>query len=102
VITRIYRKDVIKDVPKRWANQYDSNSYYGQAKSETTKKLLSLISPFTAVEVNEIIGNDSWTKLLCTECNENCESVVRIGDEPEYDARWVDLCDECLEKARFA
>lgn len=44
-------------------------------------------------------GWPDWTKHECDQCLADCEVLVRIGDEPDYDARWLDLCLSCLEKA---
>ena len=34
----------------------------------------------------------------CYECGKN-KALVHIGEEVDYDVRWLTLCRECLEKA---
>ena len=42
---------------------------------------------------------DGHTENLCNECEADCEVLMRFGDEPDYEARWQDLCAGCLRKA---
>jgi len=46
-----------------------------------------------------IIGNCGWTKNACDVCDRQFSALIRIGDEPDYDARWQDLCVDCLTSA---
>ena len=50
----------------------------------------------TAEQINEIIGNDSWTENKCTHCGDDCQHLVHFGNEVGYDVIWQRLCIECL------
>jgi hypothetical protein len=97
-MTLLYRADVVANVPMRWAAAYN-NWHYDAEKRVKTEKLLALPAGFSAEDVNAIIGNDSWTELKCSECQKNHDVLIQIGDEPDYDARYVELCRDCLSRA---
>lgn len=90
----IYKADVVKAVPARWAEQYRTHSY--PHTSAITERLNALPKGFTAEEVDAIIGNSGWTGNRCDECGTDQAVLVRFGDEPDYEARWQDLCLNCL------
>lgn len=101
MIKKIYAIDVLKKVPEEWTRRYQA--YLGDAhKEDITRKLNELVWPFSKEQIDKIIGNKSWGKVSCTECGKDCSEIVRIGDEPDWDARWVDLCNDCLVKAVLA
>lgn len=93
----IYKSDIIKGVPKRWAEQYTKGASLD--KQQITRQLLALPWGFTSTQVNAIIGNDSWTECKCDECRKDNDVLIRIGDDPDYEARWLDLCPDCLKLA---
>lgn len=98
----ILKSDIVAGVPKRWADQYEGyeNRWEGSRdKQKVTEALAALPPGFTAEQVNRIIGNDSWTENKCDECDADAPVLVRIGDDPDYDARWLDLCPDCIAHA---
>lgn len=97
-ILRIMKSDIVREVPNRWASQYSGPNEWPDTV-EKTRKLKALPAGFSASDVNKIIGNESWTRNQCTECKEDCDVLVRIGETPDYDAQWVDVCHDCLRKA---
>lgn len=97
-ISIIRKADIVARVPDRWARRY-STGYASIEQQAITEKLKALPPGFTADEVNSIIGNNSWTRNECTECSIGRDVLVRVGDVLDYEARWVDLCEECLRKA---
>jgi hypothetical protein len=50
----------------------------------------------TAKQVNDIIGNESWTRLTCGECRQGVEAIVNMGGG-DYDCFY--LCKSCVQKA---
>ena len=94
----VYKADIVMSVPAAWAEQYKYCAN-DDDKRQITEKLKALEWPFTADHVNAIIGNNSWTDCICDECGNDFPSLVRIGDEPDYEAHWLDLCKTCLQKA---
>jgi hypothetical protein len=53
----------------------------------------------TAEDVKAIIGNDSWTRIDCDECNQRVSVAVSLGAEPDWDSDTATICVECLGKA---
>ncbi len=92
--------DIVRSVPKRWAAQYRGTDNVQHA--EITAKLLALEPGFAADEVDSIIGNGSWTECRCVECGRDRDVLIRIGDEPDYEARYVNICEKCLKEALHA
>lgn len=100
MINIITREQKIENVPKSWAEQYVG--YVGCDKSKKREKLFELeaAGQLSQESINETIGNTSWTELRCDNCKKDKDALVRIGDEPDYDSRWQDLCLDCLGKAQ--
>lgn len=98
MIDIIKKSDIVANVPKRWLAQYKDYKDRGDRfdKAPTTAALLALPHGFSAREVEDIIGNTSWTENNCDECGLDRVYLIRIGDRPDYDARWVDICEDCL------
>lgn len=97
----ITKREIIKGVLERWKYQYP-NENHGKDKLEITKKLSKLnLSRVSAKRVDEIIGNQSWTRLDCDECQEPVDKVVMFieRNEDEYECNTCELCLDCLKKA---
>lgn len=96
-IVLTFRANVVKAAPDRWATQY-SGSYRNDETERKTERLLALkaAGPFTAEQVNEIIGNSSWTELRCSECRDDVEVLAVFGGD-DYD--WQNVCANCLRTA---
>lgn len=97
-ISIIRRADICANVPKRFAEQYGDGRYGNHAAKIGP---LNALKPeeLTPERINAIIGNDSWTNNTCDVCGHNFDVLVRIGQEPDYDTRWSDVCRGCLEVA---
>jgi len=96
----ITKADVLRTVPEKWNAQYDPR-YKGTDKDEIYKKLLKLVGSgvYPERQIDNIIGNDSWTELTCGECERHVEAVVHLGEEPGYESNTFYLCAPCLKKA---
>lgn len=101
----ITKRGIIRSVPARFEQQYgrdrNGTSWKGIiTRGEMIDALNALdVGTCSAEAINEIIGNKSWTSNKCDACDTECEVLVRIGDEPDYEARWQDLCARCLSDA---
>lgn len=104
----IVRRGVIRSAPSRFMEQYGGHYpddkplpwKYGETKRETFRRLGEInVDTCAPEDIDVIIGNKSWTRLECEVCGETVEVVVRVGEEPDCDSRWVDLCAACLTKA---
>lgn len=99
MLTVVKVEDVWKSVPAAWAEQY--KHYASDDRfADITRKLNALKDDeLTGDRIEKIIGNDSWTRINCDECDRECNTVIRIGENTDYEARWVDVCSECLDLA---
>jgi len=82
----------LQNVISKWKKQYRNyppDSEFGIV----TKKLEALPKNATAMEVNAIIGNDSWTLVWCVGCGEYVNAAVQFHDEDSA------VCKRCLEDA---
>jgi|SRR5882672_3861843 len=91
-------------VADRWRKQYfnKATGRWNQAQHGDTeivhRRLVALGSNPSAEAVDEVIGNVSWTKLLCTSCWKYHRKLVRIGRN-ENDPK---VCAECIKAAHDA
>lgn len=93
VVKRIERKfNIVRadatHVPARWAKQYERTT--DPQKMEITRRLNDLISPTKGV-VDTIIGNQSWTGVMCSSCAEYVPFAFSCG----YDYP-TEICEPCL------
>ena len=94
---RLYTREVrASEAPASWGNTYVN--YKGsdiQKKDEKTTKLMDLGKNATADEVEQIIGNDSWTRTYCQNCHTKNADTVQFF---HYDKDFC-LCEKCLKEA---
>ena len=50
----------------------------------------------TAEQVDEIIGNSTWTKESCDQCGDEIGPWVQLGEELDYDSQTAVICVHCL------
>jgi len=97
----ITERDRIKMVVKKWSLKYESGAY-GQDKIEILKKLKNInLNTVSAKEVESIIGNSTWTDLICDECGEHVTKIVQVGEELNDESATARLCTACLRKAYY-
>lgn len=92
-------RDRIRRVPERWKNQYEPFEQHSPDKLEIYNKLLllDLDTCFTS-DIKNIIGNNSWTRLDCDECQREVDWLVRLGEAPDYESRTACICKDCAVK----
>ena len=80
----------------RWKRQYSYNGYWEHANDKKTvyENLVALGENPTPEQINEVIGNNSWTRLECSECNKEVDTVVILSC---YDSDFY-ICKKCLNK----
>ena len=88
------KKQLIADVPKRWLEQYGENPS-DSSKKKIHDELLKLGDSINKESVDKIIGNESWTMLICDICRQDVD-VVAIYDQ--YDSYGY-FCKKCLSDA---
>lgn len=77
--------DLVKNIVKRWKDSYCINGGWAYESSTHPKeliykKLLRLGRNKTKEKVDEIIGNSSWTSLICDECGSYVNAVIELGE----------------------
>jgi len=102
----ITRFNKAKRAEALWYNQYSNSTMWGsitpvsnKTKREIHEGLVAL-GPFpTPEQVNEIIGNTSWTDCRCDECGKSVDKVIQVGQDPDYESSTAEICVQCLKKA---
>lgn len=94
----------IDDVPNRWARQYPEEHYGDGDKKSAIRRMLQLMPlPLKSSAIDALIGNTSWTAHRCDVCDADSDLLIRVGDDPDHDSRWLDICPNCIaEMAKFA
>lgn len=95
-----------RDVAERYRRQYpdrDMRPVFGTQDTTHGQRydLLSALTDETRTRqsVAAIIGNRSWANMSCDECGTQRDTLIRFGEEPDYEARWQDICADCLQLA---
>lgn len=104
-LTLITKRDRIKSVAIKWESQYRGmlgNKRF--RKDDTYASVLNRLEQLnldtcTEEEVIDIIGNNSWTRLLCDNCYAEVDRIVQVGDRPAYESSTANLCQKCAANA---
>lgn len=94
----ITKRERIKEVLESWKGQYPNVKMW-QDKQKVTEELEKLnFNSVSEKKIIEIIGNNSWTRLDCDECQQDSSKVVRFLEryEDEYEVNSCDVCLKCL------
>lgn len=99
-------RDMIRGVADAWKEQYKhggswSSTFDGSSKAVWSRLKALDVETATVADVEAIIGNASWTSLKCNQCGQEVDTVVQLGESPDYESRTVDVCADCL-RAAFA
>ena len=92
------KQHLANTVDKRWKKQYYKNSswdYYGDDRIEKYEQLVNLGKNKNPEDVDKIIGNSSWTRLICNNCNEDVDAVFIFG----ADETSCYVCGDCVKIA---
>lgn len=99
----ITRQTQANEAAERWKIQYHSQIADGRLKNDRKdvyNKLVALGSTPNPDDVDEAIGNKSWTECMeCTECYSISDIIIQVGQEQDYDSMTAYLCPKCLRKA---
>ena len=98
----ITERSRIKGVADAWDAQYGPEfrpTHSGSSK-ETSEKLHALnLSKVSAATVNKIIGNDSWTRIVCYECQKPVTKVAVLYNPGDGSAAF-EICESCATKVK--
>ena len=106
----IQRRDVIRSVPEKFNEQYrgsaddrligigDGRRTVGSIREALAQLDLETCS---AADIGVAMGQpgSGWAVNRCNECGEDSPILIHIGDDPDYEAQWQDLCLDCLKRA---
>lgn len=108
----ITQREIIRIVAKRWREQYEPfkedrplfsvrNGYQSSKTKREVADELDALDKETAspTDVAAIIGNESWTRMKCHECGNETDTLIQVGQEPDYESHTADLCMGCVRKA---
>ena len=97
----ITERSRIKGVADAWDAQYGPDfrpTVTGSSKTISEKLHALNLSKVSANTVNKIIGNDSWTQIVCYECQKPVTKVaVLYGDDG---TAVFEICESCATKVK--
>ena len=89
----------VEEIALRWRYSYYRNSeWYDEERKDIHAKLCAKINDknVTEQDIADIIGNATWTEMLCQECGTSVEKLAVFGNNDSDDVR---VCKKCLERA---
>ncbi len=93
-------RDKIRTVAARWKEQYKRHTDMPRMTAIGDRLAELDAEACTAKDVNDIIGNTSWTDLSCHGCGfHGLQETVTVGDEEDYDNCYARLCRQCVVAA---
>lgn len=69
---------------------------------DTYNRLVTLPAGATEEDVTAIIGNNSWTRNTCDQCEQDVAATVLVGAAPTIESRTASLCRDCVLAALTA
>jgi len=58
------------------------------------------LSQVSEEDIIDLIGNESWTRLRCSECNSDVETALQVGSESDATRPCAFICPTCLRLIR--
>ncbi|MGE0853282.1 MAG: hypothetical protein AB7O44_27345 [Hyphomicrobiaceae bacterium] len=96
----IRQRDMIRGVRARWRKQYPDDGRQlacGESAGDVFARLSGLdLETCSAADVEEIIGNDTWTTAACSECGRSVPDVVTLGEARDSE---IEVCLPCIGRA---
>jgi hypothetical protein len=94
----ITRQSLASQAADSWAEQY-KNWGFGEDKINIAHQLRALGENPSPEDVDNVIGNNSWTRTKCHECGAENIDVVEVGEELGYESHTANICRPCLKSA---
>lgn len=94
----INRQELAKTAACRWNKLYNKFDYFDPEKHDIFFRLKSLGSNPDPDKVDEIIGNYTWTRRTCDECQKN-DAEKWVEFDPDPGTPEMHLCEDCLKQA---
>jgi len=93
---------LIDNVAQNWRSQYFKpylmGGHWSSVHSEMVYDQLTALKTPTVADIAAVIGNASWTRLKCDECDQEVDRAVYLG-KIDYDGGVICVCPDCLRKA---
>lgn len=88
----------INTVGLRFQIQYKND----KARVEIGEQIDAIPNPKSKEEIDEIIGNSSWTTIRCYICENSVDKLVGLypKSHDEYDNHSVHIFKKCIDKAK--
>lgn len=93
------KQHLVNIVDERWKKQYYIDSSwdrYGYDKVKKYEQLVNLGKNKNPEDVDKIIGNSSWTRLIYNNCNKDVNAVFIFGADNESSCY---VCEDCVKIA---
>lgn len=96
-IEKLSVSDIVSEVADRWHQQYYRNfgRSYLAGGGDPEDIYQAILSASSVAEINDAIGNDSWTTVQCDYCGKKVDSVFIFGND---DAS-IYACRPCILSA---
>lgn len=98
----ITKRGILSSLAERIKDEYqiEGGTWYQSRWSKPRYEALSNLSA-DAPESDfvEIIGNDAWTSILCSKCQQSVDKVIDFG-HCGYEDLTIMLCSDCLDEAK--
>lgn len=98
----ITERSRIKGVADAWDAQHGPEfrpTLSGSSKTISEKLHALNLSKVSANTVNKIIGNDTWTRLMCDACRKPVTKVAVLY-HPGDGSAVVEICESCATKVK--
>lgn len=100
----ITRDQKAAEAAESWKKQYCVGERWREVlqgdTEEVYSRLLKLGPTPRPNDVDAVIGNSSWTRIICNECRQHdVSSAVQIGEEPDIESNTALICPDCISKA---
>lgn len=103
----MHRRDIIRNARQTWNEQYrryPDEKVVGWSKTRTAESIRTALENLdletcSSTDIDAAIATTGWADNKCDTCGKNCAVVLRLGEEPDYEARWWDICADCLMEA---
>jgi hypothetical protein len=93
----LYKRKMYPEQQGDWGPR-DTYALVKESSEPIYDRLVTLGENPTPEQVNEVIGNNEWTVVHCTECDRDVESAVTFFVNFDSGCDAV-ICNECLAKA---
>lgn len=97
---KITRQDMANTAAEKFKDNYFKNGIWGEcilgSSKYIHKRLVALGDKPEIDAVNQVIGNPSWTRIICHECSTyNADYIIQVGS---YGSLPHNLCPDCIER----